>query len=84
MMHSIYVGLLGCVGLFGGQIVLGRNQLHMIMYSIYYVAAVECGFGFFGVCVHAGRYVCVCVWENGAGKYLASDDKHIVFSVCLW
>ena len=33
MMHSIYVGLLGCVGLFGGQIVLG-NQLHIIMYMI--------------------------------------------------
>lgn len=38
---------------------------------------------FFGACVHPGRYVSVCVWENGAGKYLASDDKHIVFSVCL-
>ena len=61
MMHSIYVGLLGCVGLFGGQIVLGRNQLHMIIYSIYYVAAIECDLDFFGACMHAGRYVCVCM-----------------------
>lgn len=82
MMHSIYVGLLGCVGLFGGQIVLGRNQLHMIMYSIYYVAAIECDLDFLvHACMQGG--MCVCVWENGAGKYLASDDKHIVFSVCL-
>ena len=54
------MGLLGCVGLFGGQIVLGSNQLHMIMYSIYYIAAIECGFGFFG-CMCASREVCECV-----------------------
>ena len=57
MMYSI---LCVCVGLFGGQIALGRNQLHMIMCSVYYIAAIECGFGFFW-CMHACREVCVCV-----------------------